>query len=76
MRLTIISGVSVPATRRWLVIAPPRNPVRTMAPSTQVAGSAFTLLDISCSASSGRIGKLGRAAHSHSMVAGGLPEMS
>jgi len=27
MTLKIISGVSVPATRRWLVIAPPRNPV-------------------------------------------------
>src|SRR5262250_213786 len=34
MRLTIISGVSVLATRRWLVIAPPRNPVRMIAPST------------------------------------------
>ena len=34
MRLTIISGVSVPTTRRWLVTAPPRNPVRMIAPST------------------------------------------
>src|ERR1700756_4706752 len=40
MRLTIISGVSVPATRRWLVIAPPRNPVRMIAPSTLVVGIA------------------------------------
>src|SRR6516165_2660148 len=40
MRLTIISGVSVPATRRWLVIAPPRNPVSMIAPSTLVVGIA------------------------------------
>src|SRR6516164_3610427 len=50
MRLTIISGVSVPATRRWLVIAPPRNPVRMIAPSTLVVGITYSTRQMSASA--------------------------
>jgi len=49
MRLTIISGVSVPATRRWLVIAPPRNPVRMIAPRTLVVGIAWSTSQMSAS---------------------------